>query len=83
MLNPISPELQRMLYKERENELELTIQRRLAREARQAIQPAKQAYPWYARAARWLKERTPLRAFQKQVAAAPAHMEDACQGLPC
>lgn len=80
MITPISPMDVRILYKERETELELAIERRLARESRGEMESAKRVDPWYAQAAYWLKERSPFHAFQKQVAAKPARMEKSC---PC
>ncbi len=55
MMNPISPEFQYIIYKEREKELELAIERRLAREARGKVATPKQAGSWYLAVVHWLK----------------------------
>lgn len=85
MLNPIDPQSQYIIYKHREKELELDIQRRLTREARAAASPVPQAIPWYTAVAEWLSAIVPFHAIQKQVAAQPARIEEPhpCQGLPC
>jgi hypothetical protein len=75
MNSPISPEFQYIIYKQREKELELAIQRRLESEARGENRPAKQAQPWYASAAGWLKANTLLRVFQKQAVNEPVCCE--------
>jgi hypothetical protein len=81
MITPIGPQDTYIIYKAREQELELKIQRRLAREARGEMEPVKQ--PWYARAARWLSVRDLLPAFIKQAAVKPAALEEPCPVVPC
>ena len=84
MLNQLDPQSQYIIYKQREKELELDIQRRLTHAARAAASPVPQPIPWYTAVAEWLSAIVPFHAPQKQVAA-PARIEEArpCQGLPC
>ncbi len=77
MNSPISPEFQYIIYKERERELEIAIQRRLEREAR-GIPNGEPTEPWYAAAVDWLKERMPFQTAKKQLAAEAAGKEEPC-----
>ncbi len=83
MVNQIDPRTQYILYEERSKQLDLAIERRLARQAREEMGAAKPAYPWYVQVAHWFKERIPVQAFQKPAITESAHLKEPCPGIPC